>query len=124
MWGHFWHTLWRKMGTQLHFSSSHHLQTDGQTEVVNRSLGNLLRSLVGENPRQLDLVLSQAEFAYNRSHNRTTGKTPFEVVTGVNPITPLDLTPLPTTTHFSSSGEAQAQQVQQMHAQIRARIEK
>ncbi|GJS26466.1 RNA-directed DNA polymerase [Tanacetum coccineum] len=122
--GHFWRTLWRKMGTQLQFSSSHHPQTDGQTEVVNRSLGNLLRSLVGENPRQWDLVLSQAEFAYNRSHNRTTGKTPFEVVSGVNPITPLDLTPLPTTTHFSSSGEAQAQQVQQMHAQIRARIEK
>ncbi|GJS20332.1 RNA-directed DNA polymerase [Tanacetum coccineum] len=78
--GHFWRTLWRKMGTQLQFSSSHHPQTDGQTEVVNRSLGNLLRSLVGENPRQWDLVLSQAEFAYNRSHNRTTGKTPFEVL--------------------------------------------
>ncbi|GKD76902.1 RNA-directed DNA polymerase [Tanacetum coccineum] len=66
--------------------------TDGQTEVVNRSLGNLLRSLVGENSRQWDLVLPQAEFAYNRSKSRTTGKTTFEVVTGVNPITPLDLT--------------------------------
>ncbi|GKA54703.1 putative CCCH-type zinc finger family protein [Tanacetum coccineum] len=51
-----------------------------------------------------------AEFTYNRSYNHTTGKTPFEVVSGVNPITPLDLTPLPTTTHFSSSEEAQAQQ--------------
>ncbi|GJY66145.1 RNA-directed DNA polymerase [Tanacetum coccineum] len=27
---HFWRTLWRKMGTQLQFSSSHHHQTDGQ----------------------------------------------------------------------------------------------
>ncbi|GJR23290.1 reverse transcriptase domain-containing protein [Tanacetum coccineum] len=34
---------------------------------------------VGENPRQWDLVLPQAEFAYNRSQSRTTGKTPFEV---------------------------------------------
>ncbi|GJS12980.1 putative CCCH-type zinc finger family protein, partial [Tanacetum coccineum] len=68
-----------QMGTQLQFSSSHHPQTDGQTEVVNRSLGNLLRSLVEENPRQWDLVLLQAEFVYNRSKNRTTGKTPFEV---------------------------------------------
>nr|GEY32372.1 hypothetical protein [Tanacetum cinerariifolium] len=113
-----------KMGTQLQFSSSHYPQTDGQTEVVNRSLGNLLRSFIGENPRQWDLVLPQAEFAYNRSHSRTTRKTPFEVVNGVNPITPLDLTPLPTPRHFSSSGEEHAQQVQQMHTQVRAHIEK
>ncbi|GKE19491.1 RNA-directed DNA polymerase [Tanacetum coccineum] len=67
---------------------------------------------LGENPRQWDLVLPQAEFAYNRSQSRTTGKTPFEVVNGVNPITPLDLTPLPTPTQFSSSGEEQAQHLQ------------
>ncbi|GJS25029.1 RNA-directed DNA polymerase [Tanacetum coccineum] len=110
---HFWRTLWRKMRTQLQFSSSHHPQTDGKTEVVNRSLGNLLRSLVEENLRQWDLVLPQAEFAYNRSHSRTTRKTPFEFVNGVNPITPLDLTPLTTHKHVSSSGEDYAQQIQQ-----------
>ena len=56
--GHFWRTLWRKLGTKLQFSSSHHSQTDGQTEAVNRSLGNLLRSLVGKNIRQWDLTLA------------------------------------------------------------------
>nr|GEY60934.1 RNA-directed DNA polymerase [Tanacetum cinerariifolium] len=42
------------------------------TEVVNRSLGNLLRNLIEENAKQWDLILPQAEFAYNRSVNRTT----------------------------------------------------
>ncbi|GKC83060.1 RNA-directed DNA polymerase [Tanacetum coccineum] len=40
----FWHTLWTRLGSNLQFSSSHHPQTDGQTEVVNQSLGNLLLS--------------------------------------------------------------------------------
>ena len=44
---HFWHTLWRKLGTTLQLSSSYHPQIDGQTEVVNQSLGNLVRSFVG-----------------------------------------------------------------------------
>ena len=48
---HFWRTLWHKIGIELSFSTSFHSQMDGQTEVVNRSLGNLLRCLIGENPR-------------------------------------------------------------------------
>lgn len=48
----FWKTLWRLLGTRLKFSSTCHPQTDGQTGVVNRSLRNMLRSLVGGNPRR------------------------------------------------------------------------
>jgi hypothetical protein len=46
--GHFWRTLWKNMGTKLMFSSTYHPQMDGKIEVVNRSLGYLLRSLVRE----------------------------------------------------------------------------
>ena len=57
--GHFCRTLWEKMGTKLQFNSAYHPQTDGKIGVVNRSLGNLLRSIVGEKPKQWDLALPQ-----------------------------------------------------------------
>jgi hypothetical protein len=55
---HFWKSLLEKMGTKLNFSNAYHPQSDGQNEVVNRRLGNLLRSLAGNKPKQWDLALS------------------------------------------------------------------
>ncbi|GJU54536.1 RNA-directed DNA polymerase [Tanacetum coccineum] len=121
---HFWRTLWKHLGANLQFSSSHHPQTDGQTEVTNRSLGNLLRSLVGDNKKQWDLVLPQAEFAYNRSSHSSTGRSPFLVVYGRNPFTPLDLAPLPAVDSYSVEGEAQATQIKALHEQVRDQITK
>ena len=53
--------------------------------MVNRSLGDLLRSLVTEHHSSWDNILTQAEFAYNDSVNRSTGKIPFEIVYGRQP---------------------------------------
>ncbi|GKA39419.1 retrotransposon protein, putative, ty1-copia subclass [Tanacetum coccineum] len=119
---HFWRTLWKGMGSKLQFSSSHHPQTDGQTEVTNWSLGNLLRSLIGDSPKQWDLTLAQAEFAYNRSTNRTIGMRPFMIVYGRNPFTQLDLTPISLIEHFSIAGDDQSKQIKELHQKVRDQI--
>ncbi|WMV37524.1 hypothetical protein MTR67_030909, partial [Solanum verrucosum] len=42
----FWKELWGRLGTKLLFSSSCHPQIDGQTEIVNRTLGSMLCAVV------------------------------------------------------------------------------
>jgi hypothetical protein len=79
--GHFWRTLWKKLGIDMSFISTYHPQTDGQTEVVNKSFGKLLRSLVTEHHNQWDQILPQENFSYNDSPNRSTRKSPFQKCT-------------------------------------------
>ena len=92
---HFWRVLWGKLGTKLLFSTACHPQTDGQTEVVNRTLSQLLRTVIQKNLKNWEECLSFIEFAYNRSVHSSTDYSPFEIVYGFNPLTPLDLVPLP-----------------------------
>lgn len=63
----FWTSLWHLLGTHLLFSTAYHPQTDGQTEVTNKTLGAILRSLVKRNTKHWDIKLCQADFAYNRA---------------------------------------------------------
>ncbi|GJR73904.1 putative nucleotidyltransferase, ribonuclease H [Tanacetum coccineum] len=56
-----------------------------------RSLGNLLRCLVGDHVKAWDQKLCQAEFAHNHVVNRSTGFSPFQVVYSAQPRGPLDL---------------------------------
>ncbi|KAL6585964.1 hypothetical protein OROMI_002608 [Orobanche minor] len=79
----------------LDFSSLYHLQTDGQTEVVNHYLGNLLCCLVGEHLRSWDIQLSQIEFAHNSAVNRSTDLAPFQVMYATTPLGLSDLILVP-----------------------------
>jgi len=53
-----------------------------------------------------------------------TGLSPFQVVYGVNLCTPLDLTPISTSTKFSWEANKRVKEIQELHAKVRARIEK
>ena len=77
---HFWRVLWTKLGTKLLFSTTCHPQTDGQTEVVNRTLSTMLRAVLKKNLKMWEECLPDIEFAYNRSLHSTTKLCPFEIV--------------------------------------------
>jgi len=68
---------------------------------VNRTLGTMLRAVLKGNNKSWDEYLLHIEFAYNRVVHKTTKISPFEVVYGFNPLTPLYLIPLPTTPFFA-----------------------
>jgi hypothetical protein len=120
--GHFWRTLWKKMGTNLSFSSAYHPQMDGQTEVVNRSLGDLLRSLVVEHHSQWDQILPQAEFVYNDSPNQSTEHSPFHIMYGMQPRGVSELRDLEQSEFRSASAEDFAAGMQELHSKVRERL--
>jgi hypothetical protein len=64
------------------------------------------------------------EFAYNRTVHSTTSFSPFEIVYGFNPLTPMDLIPLTFEERVSLDGEKKAKMVIQLHEGVRLQIEK
>ncbi|KAI9153764.1 hypothetical protein LWI28_016184 [Acer negundo] len=64
------------------------------------------------------------EFAYNRSVHSETHFSPFEIVYGFNPLTPLDLISLPVNEHVNLDGKKKAEFVKQIHEKTRQNIER
>ena len=120
---YFWKTLCAKLGIKLLFSTAYHPQTDGQTEVTNRTLSALLRVLVKKNIKEWEECLPIAEYAYKRARHLTIDKSPFEVVYGFNPLSPLDILPLPLQERTNMDASARASYIKKMHEDTRHTIE-
>ncbi|GJZ37164.1 transposon ty3-G gag-pol polyprotein [Tanacetum coccineum] len=98
----FWQALFKLQGTKLCMSSSYHPQSDGQTEVVNRTLEQYLRCFVCDKPKKWVDWLPWAEFSYNTSVHTSTKLSPFQVVYGRLP--PRVLPYIPGTTKVDAVG--------------------
>jgi hypothetical protein len=112
------------LGTKLLFSKTCHPQTDGQTEVVNRTLSTLLRTIIPKNLKNWEDCLPFIEFQYNQSVDSTTDFSPFQIVYGFNPLTPLDLLPLLVNERTSLDGQKKVEMVKKLHESVRQHIEK
>ncbi|CAI7760197.1 unnamed protein product [Closterium sp. NIES-54] len=84
----FWKELMGLLGTKLAMSSAYHPQTDGQTERLNQVVEQLLRTACKDDVSHWDTQLPTLEFAYNNATHAATGKTPFFLCYGREPLTP------------------------------------
>ena len=82
----FWRELFRTLAVGLHYSSSYHPQTDGQSERVNQCLESYLRCMCSEYPSHWSDWLSSTELWYNKNFHTSLQLTPFETLYGYRPV--------------------------------------
>ena len=81
-------------------------------------------AIIQKNLKSWEDYLPHVKFAYNRTVHSTTHYSPFEIVYGFNPLTPLDLLPLPMSERVNMDGLKQAEQLHALHQKVRDNIEK
>jgi len=82
---HFFRSLGKALDMRLHFTSSYHLEGDGQTERSNQTLEQYLQIYCNYQQDNWADLLPLAEFAYNNAPSATTGVSPFFANKGYHP---------------------------------------
>ena len=80
-----WRELHKLLGAKLLMSTSFHPQTDGQTERINRDIGQIFRAVVRHDQKDWVDRADLTEFAINASVSGTTGYAPFDLNGGHMP---------------------------------------
>ena len=102
---HFWKETMKLLGIESAMSSSYHPQTDGQSEIINRQIEQMLRCYMNYKMDNWHDILPLLEFAYNDSVSQSTSFTPFYLNYGFHPtshslIGPLPASSVPTSSEF------------------------
>ena len=86
-----WEQLCNRFSIKRALSSPYHPQSDGQTERLNRTLEQMLRTYIQSDERAWESLLPALELAYNTTSHSSTELSPFEVMIGQNPVTAADI---------------------------------
>ena len=87
--------MWKTMGTRVALATTHHPQTNGLTERMNRTLISLIRKYVHVYPSRWVEYLPLFEFAHNSAVHSATQVTPFEADRGYLPAVPVSILATP-----------------------------
>lgn len=87
----FWRLFCQRFGMKRALSSAWHPQSDGQTERVNRTIEQMMRTYIQSREEDWPKLLPALELAYNCTPHSATGLSPFEVMIGENPVRSQDL---------------------------------
>ena len=74
----FWKGLFKGFRKKLNFSKTYHLESDGQTERVNRVIKDMLNMYVIDKPSKWEDYLQFVDFAYNNGYQASLKMSPFE----------------------------------------------
>ena len=87
--------LWKRildfLGSKSILATPHHPQTDGQTERTIQSLLTLIRGFASEQQNSWEELLPMFQFSLNDSFCEATRNTPFRVLFGNDPVSPMRL---------------------------------
>ena len=84
------HELHRLTGIRSSQTTPYHPEGDGQTERLNRTVKNMLKSLEKAEKRDWKSHLSKLAFAYNSTKNKSTGYSPHFLMFGRESRLPID----------------------------------
>ena len=86
----FWRTLWGLNRTSLKMTPAYSPHADGQTERMNRVLEEIMRMNIQADQLNWLELLDGAVMAINNAPTASTGKSPFEMETGLSMRVPID----------------------------------
>jgi hypothetical protein len=81
--------LFKGFGTNLNFSTTYHLQSNGQTERVNQVIEDMLRMYFMDKTSKWEDCIQLIEFSYNNGYQTSLNMSPFEALYGRRYKTPV-----------------------------------